>query len=385
MARKQNNGQGTAVAKSNKDALVALLKQGESRLANLLPKYMTAERVMSLAMLATQKTPKLLECNPHSVVFSIMQAAQLGLEIGRTAHLVPYGDQCNMIPDFKGLIQLAVESGSIRDADPWLVYEGEPFKVFGGTNRRIEHEPVLGGDRSADKVVAAYVIFTLPDGSTRFTWMSRQEIDEVRNASRAKNNGPWVDWYGEMAKKTVIKRGLKTIPSDPTASRRLDMAFEADNRFETGRITMPVPEWDSEESIAAEVSAETLERKAQLKRELEEYAKKNQGGRDVTPQEEPEAEAEEGEDEPDRLTLENELAALMTEKNPDLLKDKKKRAAWISDVLGDDEKTTVKGCTEFELQVLIGALKNGEDEPLPQGTPFDDDEEEAVDQAEMPV
>ncbi|MFW6010840.1 MAG: recombinase RecT [Gemmatimonadota bacterium] len=129
-----------------------------------------------------------------------------------------------------------------------------------------------------------YVIFDLPSGLTRFHWMSRQEVDEVKASSRASSSGPWVDWYGQMAIKTCIKRGLKTLPSDPTASNRLAMALEADNRFETGTIGMPVPEWDDEGDVA---SAATQARKERLKAELLELRKKQEGHQVGETEEEP--------------------------------------------------------------------------------------------------
>ena len=61
------------------------------------------------------------------------------------------------------------------------------------------------------------------DGSHSYEVMRRFEIDEVREASQTggttdKNGnprepkGPWVDWFAEMAKKTVIRRHSKTLP-----------------------------------------------------------------------------------------------------------------------------------------------------------------------------
>ena len=42
------------------------------------------------ALMACVKNADLFKCTPASVALSLRQAAQTGLEIGRTAHLVPF-------------------------------------------------------------------------------------------------------------------------------------------------------------------------------------------------------------------------------------------------------------------------------------------------------
>jgi hypothetical protein len=42
--------------------------------------------------------------------------------------------------------------------------------------------------------------------------MSLEEIEKVRKVSRAASNGPWVAWWGEMARKTVMRRLSKRLP-----------------------------------------------------------------------------------------------------------------------------------------------------------------------------
>lgn len=43
--------------------------------------------------------------------------------------------------------------------------------------------------------------------------MSREQVEQVRAASRSKDKGPWVEWWGEMAKKTVLRRLMKRLPT----------------------------------------------------------------------------------------------------------------------------------------------------------------------------
>ena len=55
--------------------------------------------------------------------------------------------------------------------------------------------------------------------------MTFEEIEKVREASRAKDSGPWVSWWGEMARKTVIRRLSKRLPM----STDLEQTLHADD------------------------------------------------------------------------------------------------------------------------------------------------------------
>lgn len=103
------------------------------------------------------------------------------------------------------------------------------------------------------------------------------------------------------------------------------------------------------------------------------------GGTDAGVTEDPPAEADPDPKVAERLRF--ELADLMEEHAPHLL-TKAPRVKWTKRLVG---KSTPNHCSEFELRQLIEAVKNGDTGPEAQSTPFDEEEEEASDQAEMPV
>ena len=77
----------------------------KKQIAAALPEHMTVDRQVRVALTALNKTPKLAQCTQGSFVEALMTCSELGLEPnGRHAHLVPYGDRCTLIVDYKGLI-----------------------------------------------------------------------------------------------------------------------------------------------------------------------------------------------------------------------------------------------------------------------------------------
>lgn len=268
--RKQGSG-GAVTRRASRDTLRSVLEAPEARAAmeRVLPRHLTVDRMIGLTILATTQQPKLLECTPASVLQSVMQAAQLGLEVNGTlghAYLVPYGRTCQLIPGYRGMIYLAKLSGALVSAESRLVYDGELFEVDYGTSPRIVHRPRFDIPRTDDDIVAVYFVATLPDGSKQFEVMSREEVNRIRARSRASGSGPWVTDFGEMARKTPTRRGIKYLPiSNPEEARKLAMALELDTRNEVGVVSGIVPEMDSEESLSAQVRDHTRERMEKLK------------------------------------------------------------------------------------------------------------------------
>jgi recombination protein RecT len=191
----------------------ALLEKSKGQMAMALPKHLTVDRLLRVAMTSIQKTPKLLDCTQQSLLACIMTCAQLGLEpdqfLGQ-AYLVPYGNVCTLIPGYRGYIALARRSGEVQTVSSQVVYEGDEFHLEYGIQDTLKHIPAFNGSRG--KPIGAYVVFKYKDGSYSFDFMSVQDIEKIRTRSKASKDGPWVTDWDEMAKKTVIKRHIKLAP-----------------------------------------------------------------------------------------------------------------------------------------------------------------------------
>jgi recombination protein RecT len=223
--------------------LATLLEQNIGQMRAALPKHMTAERMIRLAMTTFRSTPLLQECTLQSVAGSIMAAAQLGLDIGvlGQAYLVPYRKQggayeCQLIPGYMGLIELMYRSGRVSSVYTEPVYEGDHFALKLGMVRTIEHEPDLTSATRGDpaKLRLVYAVANLTDGGYVMEWMTRAEIDLIRKRSKASERGPWVTDYVEMAKKTVIRRLAKKAPKSIELHNAIELYAAADRHQPQG-------------------------------------------------------------------------------------------------------------------------------------------------------
>lgn len=191
-------------------------------LRDCLPAHITPERQARVLIQCLNKTPKLAECSWTSIANCMLDCSQMGLEPdGRRAHIIPYGNTATLIVDYKGMLELIYRSDKVDFVDAFLVYEnelkldpdlGQPrFSIQYGGDPRVAHYPIIVGERG--KVVGAYAIAHIKGVSKpKFVWLTTQEIEDVRQRSRAAQKGPWVSDWGEMAKKTCIRRIAKTLP-----------------------------------------------------------------------------------------------------------------------------------------------------------------------------
>ena len=96
------------------------------KLSSALPKHLTPERFAGVALNQINTNPALLKCTQESLFKCLLQLGQIGLEPdGRRAHLVPYGKECTLLIDYKGLVELALRNGDVSRIHADVVYESE--------------------------------------------------------------------------------------------------------------------------------------------------------------------------------------------------------------------------------------------------------------------
>ncbi|MFZ2950928.1 MAG: RecT family recombinase [Desulfuromonadaceae bacterium] len=179
-------------------------------------------------------TKGIAEKNLPSLRDAIINIASIGLSLNpamQYAYLVPRDGAICLDISYKGLIKLATDTGSMLWVRADLVYERDQF-TYRGPATAPTHEADVFGDRGA--FVGVYCIAKTIEGDILVEVMTAKEIEQVRDTSQAwakKKAGPWRDWFGEMTKKTIIKRASKTWPRSDK-NDRLAQAVEVINQHE---------------------------------------------------------------------------------------------------------------------------------------------------------
>lgn len=254
----------------------AMLEQYKGEIARALPKHINPDRMARIALTAFRMTPKLAECDPRSVFAAVIQSSQLGLEIGLMgeAHLVPFGNQCQLIPGYTGLMKLARNSGLVVDIYAEAVRVNDKFALKLGMERSLEHEPLTaqGGfpasDEERGEVVGFYAVGVLKDGSRTFVAMSRAEVVKVRDGSKGyqaakkyKKESPWDTDFSAMGLKTAIRRLCKWLPKSPELATALSLDDNAGRQHlnvDDAAAGVFTPVVDQETGEVVEVSGGSL-------------------------------------------------------------------------------------------------------------------------------
>jgi len=207
----QSRAAGSAPARKEM-TVYDLLQQMRPQIARALPRHVSPDRMLRVALTAVRTTPGLAQCEARSLLAAIMTCAQLGLEpntpLGH-AYLIPFGGKVQLILGYRGLVELARRSGQLEYIVAREVCEGDEFHFEYGLQEKLIHKPSLKG---RGKPYAYYGVAKFKDGGYVTQVMSIEEIERHRRRSKTPDAGPWVTDYDEMAKKTVIRAMARYLP-----------------------------------------------------------------------------------------------------------------------------------------------------------------------------
>lgn len=244
--------------------------------AEALPAHIKPEKFLGTIMTVITSNPDLLKADRRSLITACMKSAQDGLvPDGREAALVKFNTRqkdaqgkwssvalVQYMPMVYGLRKKILQSGEIKDIQTGIVYRQEIeaglFIYEEGVNRQLMHRPMLDPDfdPSDDDIAAAYSVAVFEDGSHSYEVMPRREINKVRQASqtgavgRTKYNsnetippkGPWVDWFSEMARKSVMRRHSKTLPMSSDLTNDVESMTDRHGDYVSGVLREAEPD-----------------------------------------------------------------------------------------------------------------------------------------------
>ena len=206
---------------AKKPASIKELISGEAfkqQLSLALPKHMTPERFSRIALTALQRTPKLADCTQASLFKCLLDLSAMGLEPdGRKAHLIPYGSECTLVIDYKGLLELVRNSGDVTSIRAENVCANDQFSWANGV---VDH--AVDWLKPRGEMLAVYAVATLKSGEVQTAVLTNEEIESIRKRSRSGNSGPWATDTGEMRKKSALRRLCKLLPLSPEANEHID-------------------------------------------------------------------------------------------------------------------------------------------------------------------
>lgn len=218
-----------------RDQAHAMVEEISPDLQSALPATISFERFRATFITAVAHNPDILTCDRQSVKTALMKSAIDNLmPDNREAAIVPFNTKvkdpatgrenwvklAQYMPMVQGIRKRALELGGARIYAE-CVYENDHFENIAGDEPRIEHKPAPFG-KPRGEIIGAYAIFKDEHGVILHREaMPKEDIEAARNVSRTKDGPGWSKFYGEFARKTVVRRGSKSIPNIPDKLRTI--------------------------------------------------------------------------------------------------------------------------------------------------------------------
>jgi recombination protein RecT len=192
------------------------------QVAKALPRHMSADRILRMALTAIRKAPKILECDQTSLVACLIQASELGLELSGPlgqAYIIPRKNNGRMEATFqigyKGYVKLAMNTGKVASFHARAVHEGDFFEYELGTRSYVKHRKIA---KPGAKITHFYGVLAQKDDSfdcevwtnaDMETHRDQYRSDRALKAQEPAYRGPWDNEYEAMGAKTLIRQLAK--------------------------------------------------------------------------------------------------------------------------------------------------------------------------------
>lgn len=240
---------------TNRQAFEAMLTKQMESISQVAARHISASRLIATAVGAAMRNPLLFKCEAVTVVRCLLQAAEIGLEVGalNEAYLVPFRNskrncyECQLMIDYRGYLKLCWQSGQIASIDASVVYHEDAFLYKKGTNVEIDFQPNIDVDlpdrfwpddqdpsvpNRWSHVRCVYAAAKMVSGGTVGIVLTRSQVERYRARSKAKDSNFWVNDWEPMAVKTALKRLQNFLPK----SAQVAKAVAVDNAAEFGEL-----------------------------------------------------------------------------------------------------------------------------------------------------
>jgi len=209
--------------------------------ANALPKGFNETRFLQNCLTVLNDTKEIEKCEPLSIARCMIKGAYLGLDFfNGECYAIAYKGVIKFQTDYKGERKLAYKYGvnGIKDIYAKVVRKGDDFTIeIKNGQQVVNFIPVPFSD---EEITGCFAIVYYNDGSMAYDAMSIAEIELTRkNHSSCPNSPAWLKNKGEMYKKTVMRRLLKTVDLSFDNQEQQSAFIDGDD-FDKDKANKPV-------------------------------------------------------------------------------------------------------------------------------------------------
>lgn len=196
--------------------------------------------------------------NPDSLKFAILGVASIGLSLSpvhKLAYLLPRKNEVCLDISYRGLIQLAIDIGSIKWAQAFIVRKKDKF-TLNGLDKAPTHKYEPFDDERGD-IKGVYVVVKTHDGDVITHTMPIKDVYKIRDRSESwkaflkdkSKTGSWNTDEEDMILKTCVRKASKWWPMTDTARKRFEEAIDVTNTADQVADLIELPEASNNEYV----------------------------------------------------------------------------------------------------------------------------------------
>ena len=201
------------------DGLSAQLREKQEYGLTFPADYNPTNALMGAYLILKETTDKsgksvLETCSQTSIANSLMDMVTMGLSMQKKqCYPIAYGGKLNCQVSYHGHKAMAHRYGAV-DINSEVIYEGDVFEYHIENGRKVldKHEQSFM-NINLDKILGAYCVIKLSDGSTYMEVMNMNQIKTAwkKGFGYKEGSGTHKEFTDMMAKKTVTSRACKQI------------------------------------------------------------------------------------------------------------------------------------------------------------------------------
>ena len=179
----------------------------------VLPKNYSPENALKFAYLELKQN-NLLNTNKDALAAALLNMCVQGLSPQKKqCYFINYGGSVQLMRSYHGDRAVAILAGLAKDIQAYVIYEGDEVNLTYSEDTNylvVEHKTNFANWNN--KIIGAYAVAILPDGSKRYDLMTADRIRKSWNMSSNKSNNKLQNDFGtEACQRTVTRHLVKTL------------------------------------------------------------------------------------------------------------------------------------------------------------------------------
>lgn len=217
------------------------IEQALHEIKSSIPDHIDFDKFVARAVVCIVNGKNLLNCNPYEINSVCCRAAMDGVYLdGREAAIVSYNrknpatKQFEAFPQYLCMVDGALKrvrmSGEIKIITAKPIYQNDTFDYW--IDEHGEHITYRPAQSNSGALVGAFAYARIHTNELVVEYMTMDDINKVKGASKTSTYGPWKDWFDRMAVKSVLHRLMRKLPNSSDILKMLEsgmnMEFDKD-------------------------------------------------------------------------------------------------------------------------------------------------------------